>query len=138
MELLAFDELEEGMRALVGTWELTSEVENGGFMQYFHNSSGEHAVPMIGVLRAYGAAQTAAILEEAIKLAGPGSAGFVQGKYVEALQSTPSDVKDRLMELERRFYDQSDDMHLHLYRYLARHRDQIPAPEEFWTEATIQ
>jgi Domain of unknown function (DUF4375) len=138
VELLAFDELDDGMRALVGTWELTSEVCNGGFMQYFHNSSGEHAVTMIAVLRAYGATEIAAILEEAIKLAGPGSVGFVQGKYIEALQSTSSEVKNRLGELERRFEDQSDDMHLRLYRYLAQRRDQIPAPDEFWTEATIQ
>jgi hypothetical protein len=138
MGLLEFDELNPAEQALIGTWELANEVYNGGFMQYFYNSSGEHAVSMVGVLRSFGALGAAAIVEEAINLAGPGSIGFVERDYVKAIQSTPSDTRDKLASLARSFFDQSDDMHLRLYRYLATHRDQISAPTEFWTEASIQ
>ena len=136
--LMEFDALNAAEQALIGTWELANEVYNGGFMQYFHNSSGEHAVQMVGVLRSFSATNAAAIVEEAICLAGPGSTEFVEPNFVKALQSTPSDTRDKLDSLARRFFDQSDDMHLQLYRYLAAHRDQISAPEEFWTEATQQ
>lgn len=136
--LMEFDALSPAEQALIGTWELANEVYNGGFMQYFHNSSGEHAVPMVGVLRSFGATEAAAIVEEAINLAGPGSGEFVEANYVKAIQSTPPGTKDKLASLARRFFDQSDNMHLRLYRYLAAHRDQISASEEFWTEAKIQ
>lgn len=137
-DLIAFDELTLPEQALIGTWELANEVYNGGFIQYFHNSSGEHAVPMVGVLRSFGAMEAGAIVEEAIRLAGPGSVEFVERNYVKALNSVSSDTRDKLDSLARRFFDQSDEMHLRLYRYLAAHRDQIPAPAEFWTEAKIQ
>lgn len=138
VDLSAFEDVDEGLRALIGTWELANEIYNGGFMQYFHSSSGEHAVQMIDVLRSFGAVEAAAILQEAIDLAGPGSAAFVERDYVRALRSTPSDITDRLASLSSSFFDQSDAMHLRLYRYLAQHHDQIPAPRDFWTEATIQ
>ena len=52
-------------KALIGTWELMNEVYNGGFMQYFHNSSRDRVVPMVDVLRSFGAAQAADVLASA-------------------------------------------------------------------------
>lgn len=138
MGLIWFDELNPAEKALIGTWELTNEFYNGGFMQYIHNSSGEHAVPMIEVLRTIDAQDAADILASAVALAGPGTVCGDAPNYVTTLEVTSGDIRDRLSELEMKFFDQSDDMHVRLYRYLARHRDQIEAPEDFWTEATIQ
>jgi hypothetical protein len=137
MGLICFDELNPAEKSLIGTWELVNEVYNGGFTQYFHNSSREHAAPMIAVFLSIGAQRAAAILESAIALAGPGTRWDDEPHCFAAINSTPSDLKRRLVELERELYDELDDLHLLVFRYLSKHRDQIDAPADFWTEATI-
>ena len=138
MDLMAFDELNSSAQALVGTWELANEVYNGGFLQYFHNSSRDRAEPMIAVLREIDAHRAAAILESAIAVAGPGTRWGDEPNFSVAIDSMPDDVKLRLRELERDLYDELDNLHLQVYRYLSKHRDQIDVPSNFWTEATTQ
>ena len=125
-------------KALIGTWELMNEVYNGGFMQYFHNSSRARAMPMVGVLRSFGAPQAADILASAIALAGPGTPLGDEPNYLVAIKAMPGDVHDQLRDLQRRLFDCADDTHLQLFRYLSQHRDQIEAPDGFWTEAPTQ
>ena len=137
-DLGGFDELNPAEQALLGTWELANEIYNGGFMQYFHNSSREHAKPMIGVLRSFEAHNAAAILEAAFALAGPGTPLGDEPNYLKAIKAVPEKVKEEIRELERKLYDDLDNVHLRLFRYLEKHRDQIVAPEDFWREATIQ
>jgi hypothetical protein len=136
--LTFFDELNLAEQALIGTWELVNEVYNGGFMQYFHNSSREHAKPMVGVLRSIEAPRVVAILESAIALAGPGTRCGDEPDYFTADNSMPEDVKKRVHELERQLYDELDDLHLKVFRFLSKHRDQIDAPADFWTGRAIQ
>src|SRR5260370_16965113 len=52
-------------------WAVESEVNNGGFSQYFLNSSAESAPFVVEALRIIGAADTAAICERAIAAAFP-------------------------------------------------------------------
>ncbi len=138
IDLVAFDELNPAEQSLLGTWELANEVYNGGFMQYFHNSSRDHARPMVGVLRSFDAHDAASILEVAIALAGPGTPLGDESNFHIAINSMSEDVAQKITELERKFYTDLDNVHLQLYRYLAKHRDQIEAPEDFWAEATVQ
>jgi hypothetical protein len=137
-DLGGFEELNPAEQALLGTWELANEVYNGGFMQYFHNSSREHAKPMIEVLRSFEAHEAAAILEAAIALAGPGTPLGDEPGYLSAMKAAPDMIKDQLRALGGKLYDELDNVHLRLFRYLDKHRDQIEAPAEFWTEATLQ
>ena len=136
--LFDFEQMSLAEQALIGTWELANEIYNGGFMQYFHNSSGEHAKSMIDVLRSIDAPKAADIVEQARALAGPGTPWGDELDYSKAVKMAPADVTARLNALEDAFFDQSDDLHLRVFRYLSAHRDQIEAPAEFWTEATIQ
>lgn len=138
MGLAAFDELNPAEKALIGTWELANEVYNGGFMQYFHNSSREHAKQMVEVLRSVDAPQATEILESAIALAGPGTPWGDEPNYLIAIKSVPADVERQISDLERKLYQEMDNLHLQLFRYLSKHRDQIDAPDEFWTEAIIR
>lgn len=137
-DLGSFDIMSTMEKALIGTWELMNEVYNGGFMQYFHNSSGEHAKPMVEVLRSFGAPRAADVLASAIALAGPGTALGDEPNYMVAIKVMPAELKEQLRGLERRLFDCADDTHLQLFRYLSQHRDQIEAPDGFWTEATSQ
>ena len=49
----------------VGVWLLETEVNNGGFDQYYFNSSGNLAVVTVDALKRIGAIETAALLEAA-------------------------------------------------------------------------
>lgn len=137
-DLGGFDELNPAEQALLGTWELANEVYNGGFMQYFHNSSREHAEPMIEVLRSFEAHEAASILEAAIALAGPGTPLGDEPGFLRATRAASEEIKDQLSALGSKLYDDLDNVHLRLFCYLVKHRDQIEAPEGFWKEATIQ
>jgi hypothetical protein len=53
-------------------WDLISEVENGGFTQYFFNSSGDRAREARAALHAIGASETAAIFDGAVARLGAG------------------------------------------------------------------
>jgi hypothetical protein len=138
MGLLFFEELDLAEQALIGTWELVNEVENGGFVQYFHNSSRDHAKPMVDVLRAIETPRVAAILESAIALAGPGTPWAKNPTIFAAINSMPEEVRERVHELDDQLYDELDDLHLKVFRFLSKHRDQIDAPPDFWTGSAIQ
>ena len=136
MGLICFNDLNSAEQVLIGTWELVNEVYNGGFTQYFHNSSRDHAVPMITVFRSIGAHRAAEIMESAIALTGPGTRWGDKPNFVAAVSSMPPDVKSRLVELEHQLYDELDGLHLHVFNYLSKHRDQIDTDANFWTEAS--
>jgi Domain of unknown function (DUF4375) len=138
MGLMFFEELNLAEQALIGTWELANEVYNGGFTQYFHNSSRERAKPMVGVLRSIEAARVVAILESAIALAGPGTRWGDAPDFLAAVNSMPEDVTKQIHERKGQLYDELDDLHLKVFRFLSEHRDQIDAPADFWTRTAIQ
>ncbi len=138
MDLDSFEQLNPAEQALIGTWELANEGYNGGFTQYFHNSSRDRAKPMVGVLRSIDAPRAAALLQNALEIAGPGTRWGDEPNYFTVINSMPEGVKNKLRELERRFHDELDNLHLQLFRYLSKHREQLGAPSDFWTESTIQ
>jgi Domain of unknown function (DUF4375) len=138
MGLMFFEELNLAEQALIGTWELANEVYNGGFTQYFHNSSRERAKPMVGVLRSIEAARVVAILESAIALADPGTRWGDAPDFLAAVNSMPEDVTKQIHERKGQLYDELDDLHLKVFRFLSEHRDQIDAPADFWTRTAIQ
>lgn len=51
-------------RVFYGVYLLDLEVCNGGFLQYFGNTEGRHADQLVGSLRAIGASETAARVEQ--------------------------------------------------------------------------
>jgi hypothetical protein len=137
-DLGSFDIMNPMERALIGTWELMNEVYNGGFMQYFHNSSRARAKSMASVLRSFGAQRAADMLASALALAGPGTRPGDAPSLLAAIETTPGEVRNQLSDLEHKLFDCADSTHLQLYRYLSQHRDEIEAPDGFWTETPTQ
>ncbi len=58
--------LPEGVRAVYATWEVESEVNNGGFDQYFGNTDGALAGEAIAGYRQFGTPRFASLVEEAV------------------------------------------------------------------------
>jgi hypothetical protein len=132
--LMNFDELNTGEQVLIGTWELVNEFYNGGFLQYFCNSSRDRAGSMIRLLRSIDAVRAAAILEEAIALIDPKTCRVDERSCSAAASLMPGEMRKSVGDLDRAFYDELDNLHLLVFKYLSKHRGDIDAPSDFWME----
>jgi len=65
----AFAGLSVEFRAFYCSWEIEAEVLNGGFNQYFWNSSSQNAERAVAALREQGDATAADLVEQAIRVA---------------------------------------------------------------------
>ncbi len=135
MMLMFFNDLSPAAQALVGVWELCQEVHNGGFFQYMHNSSGEHASTMCGILREIGAGEISALVERAIRIV---STELRSMSYLDALNRLSQEDKDRLYAADDELTAQEEHLSCLLLCYLAEHSDELDAPDGFWKELTIQ
>lgn len=61
--------LSKGFQSVYTTWWLEAEVNNGGYNQYFWNSSGEFALEAVEGFEAIGAEKNAILLKNAINIA---------------------------------------------------------------------
>lgn len=126
-----FDELTEAEQVFVAIWELEAEVNNGGFEQYYYNSSGDTAYFVVEALERVGALQMAAIVRQA-------NAGFAEGgpsrsrpERQKQLAALPNQVKGLLDELTDRFFDYPDNLTELLYAFIREHRHEIQGASDF-------
>jgi len=104
----AMDRLTRGQRTFFLNQNLEREVNNGGFDQFFVNSSGDFAHETIESLEAIGAAKTADILRQAID-AFPGSrVPKDREERITLVTETVSPNSDRWRGLDERFFAYED------------------------------
>jgi hypothetical protein len=108
-------------------WAVESEVNNGGFSQYFLNSSAETAAFVAEALEAIGAPKTAQICRRAIKGAFPKGLPSAQQEISSLAAEFSDKTLDRLDALDSEFLAYPHDLTALLYAYVSRH------PEEFGT-----
>ena len=106
-------------------WAVESEVNNGGFSQYFFNSSAETAPFVEQALEAIGAPKTADICGRAIACAFPSGLPTTE----EAISSAAADFSDEILEklepLDQEFFAYPHDLTGLLFDFVSSH------PEEF-------
>src|SRR5688572_23032802 len=114
---LGFEALTEPEKVVFCLDKLEQEVNNGGFEQYFRNSSGDNAVVTPAALRTLGASQVASIVEKALELfpnrqpsrirdereAQMASWGAEHQKVLEQLDKAFLAYPERLAQLERAY-----------------------------------
>ncbi len=118
-----FDDLRPAERVVWCLDQLETEVNNGGFWQFFANSAGDHARESLEALRAIGAAHTAGLLERAIAVfpgGGPSPSRDLREHQVDALSGEHYALWETLDEA---FYRHEDDLTSLLRAYLTRHTD---------------
>ena len=98
------------------SWLMT-EVDNGGFHQYYYNSSGNTAMETAALLRKIGAPQTAKLVEAGCDLFPDDSPAKDLKKRREQLQEFTLDQIEALRDLEQRFYSRREDLNLLLMKY---------------------
>lgn len=113
----------EGLEPAVATavliHALEAEVNNGGFDQFFLNSSGRFALQTVEALHAIGADHTSKLLEEAIAIAYPD--GYPENPADHENTTDSDDALDALGELDERFLDYEDPLTDLVNEYLERH-----------------
>ncbi len=126
-----YDQLSFPERVFGLIWELESEVNNGGFYQYFWNSSEALAPDSVEALEAIGADATAALARRALSLAGQAILWRDDTVRRAGMDRLSVEAKDKLSELDQAYYACPDDLTLLLYRYVSIHKGEIGAPPDF-------
>lgn len=114
-----FDELAERDRVLVTIWALEADVNNGGFEQYYFNSSGDTAFFAPEALRIIGAHRMAAIVARANSLFGENGPPKARSARQERLFELTSATDGLFEEHDAVFYEYLDDISALLVAYLS-------------------
>jgi uncharacterized protein (TIGR03067 family) len=98
-------------------WWLMTEVNNGGFHQYFLNSAGENAVETVEALRKIGAIETAALVETACQQFPDKRPPKDRQQRIAQLDKFTLDQLEVLADLDERFYSRREDLNLLVKKY---------------------
>lgn len=99
--------------------QLEAEVNNGGFHQFFSNSSGHYTKEALAALHAIEAYTTAELLDRAIKIAYPD--GFPSDPRNHETDVSDSDeVMDALTQIDEIFWGYEEDLSSLVNQYLGR------------------
>ena len=119
---------EQGLeqRVFSAIWALESQVNNGGFAQYFLSSDGETAHFASTALRTIGAVECAQLVERAVMLVSPSAPLPADQEGREVLvEALPEESIEALEQLDTQFYSYPDNLTELLFAYVAAH------PNEF-------
>ena len=112
------DKLTDGERIIYLIGDVEGEVNNGGFSQYFFNSSGKYANEAISALKTVGAEYTSSLLEQAMKIYKNGPTSESRNEPEEDLTE---DQEEKLNELDNKFYEYKDNLSKLQIEYIKNH-----------------
>ena len=102
---------------------LEREINNGGFNQYFWNSSGDNAHETILSLEAIGADATADILQKAIDQFPGKTAPKDRDQRTEIVEQIEETADEVWNELDQKFYKYEDDLNTLNLDYIKKYRE---------------
>jgi len=128
---LEFEALSIPERVFLAIWELEAQVNNGGFDQYFFNSSGRLAAFAVSALRTIGGHHMAGLLEQAIGVMGTDTQWSNDDARQDRLLALPDAAIEELNDLDNAFFIYPDDLTALLYNYVCAHRAEFGVSMEF-------
>ena len=127
---LPYPELSPEERVFLHVWELEAEVNNGGFDQYFINSSGNHAAEVVESLEAIGAVQAAAIAKQAISVAfGNSPPPKDEEARDSVMRALPEEKLEQLSACDNEFYLYPDNLTELLFSFVVANKGAIRGAE---------
>lgn len=102
---------------------MEAEVNNGGFFQYFINSSGNHVNQVSACFRAIGAEKTASICQSALSAFSQALPENQKERLAYLKKALTQKAEDILDTCDDRFNEYEDDLTELQYRYLLAHQD---------------
>lgn len=117
-------------RVLFSVWGAAGQIENGGFDQFFYNSSGDYAAEAVEAFRAIGAVAKAAVIARALALFPNAAPPRDRDERIGALDALTARAGEDVFEsLDEAFYASPEDVDAMLAVYVQAHDDEIaPAP----------
>ena len=106
-------------------WALESEVNNGGFSQYFLNNSCQTAGFVAAALDMIGAPRTGDICRRAIAIAFPDGLPSDPGEISVAASDFSDDTEEQLATLDEEFLQYPHDLTDLLFAYVSKHPDEF-------------
>lgn len=106
-------------------WMVEAEVNNGGFSQYFLNSSAESVPFVVEALQTIGAHATADICKRAIDTAFPAALPPTVGRVRSEAAGFSDAILEKLESLDQEFFAYPNDLTDLLFNYVSER------PEEF-------
>ena len=103
--------------------DLEREVNNGGFSQYFLNSSGDNAHETVLSLKAIGANKTADLLQKAIDQFPSKIVSKNRDKRTEIVEEIEETVEEVWNDLDQKFYEYEDDLNTLNIEYVRKHKE---------------
>ena len=102
---------------------LEREMNNGGFYQFFWNSSGEFAHETVVSLNTIGAVRTAALVQKAIDLFPGGKVPTDREEREDLLEQIQDEAGKVWNMLDQEFFKYTEDLNLLNMEYIRQHRD---------------
>ena len=120
-----FAKQSDAQKTFSAIWELESQVNNGGFDQYFRNSDSDIIAHAPKALREIGATACAAIVESAIQVIVP--IPDDSDARCHALDAAGEDGEALLEKLDSKFYAYPDNLTELLFAFVARNPNEFRA-----------
>jgi hypothetical protein len=122
---VSYNELTEAEKVFVSVWELESEVNNGGFLQYFSNSSGDNAANCAWALEKIGALKVVALAKQALSVFENGNPSADSTIRQSQVQNFSGEQKEFLDELDQQFFKYPDNLTKLLHDFVTKHKSEI-------------
>jgi hypothetical protein len=129
-----FDDLSEPEKVFHVVWRLEGQVNNGGFWQYFWNSSGDHAFIAPYAFEQIGARKTAQIIREACAPFPNGIPARDRSARHNQMREFPGNDWNYWKELDEKFFACDEGPTYLLYAYVVRWRSEICGADD-WVES---
>lgn len=126
-----FEKLSEPEQVFRAIWELEGDVNNGGFAQYYFNSSGNTAWFAPAALEQIGARTASKIVTDANALFPSGSPHEDQHKREKQLDKIDQDLFE---SFDDQYMSYPDNLRELLHTYVSKHRGQIACADQFITD----
>ncbi len=120
-----FDSLSHPERVLHHIYWLESEVNNGGFDQFFSNSSGDYALDTPSALDEIGAHHTAKLVKRAIDLFPGGSPSRNEEQRMGQLNSLDEAIRAKFEDLDSEFFEYRNPLAELQEKYMIANKEQI-------------
>lgn len=101
---------------------LETEVNNGGFSQFFFNSSGNFSAELVDAFTAIGAVKTAAICQQALDAFGQALPADCEERRKLLDKIETDEIDDALSACDDAFYEYEEDLARLNYDYVQKHK----------------
>jgi hypothetical protein len=121
----------EPQKVFSAIWALESQVNNGGFLQYFASSDGETASYAPAALRKIGAKACAEIVERALRAVSSAPLPEPHEEREQLVESLDSAAREAVEALDQDFFTYPDNLTNLLFAHVAAHAEAFgPVPTD--------